>query len=99
MDLTVRDLFTALGMLFMGTGVYVALDRRVTRMEAIEHRVETIEKAFAAMQETATDAGKDIARMAAEMEAMGQRILTLEGTVTTGIGQVLTELRAQRPGA
>lgn len=99
MDITTRDVLTVLGLIFMGTGVYVAIVQRVTRMEALQHRVETLEDRTDALEERGGRSGEALARMAAQLEAQGLRILALEGAVRDGIGEVLEELRARRPNA
>lgn len=90
MDL--REALTIAGGVFGLVGVYVALDRRVTRMEAIEHRVQTMEAAVLTLTNKASTLGEGLARVAAQLEA-------LSSTVEGGIEQVLAELRSGKADA
>lgn len=90
-----REVLALIGMASGLVGVYVALDRRVTRMESIEHRVVTLETAVLALGTKVGSSGEAMARMTAELEAQGVRILALEGAVQQGIAQVLAEIRAR----
>ena len=91
MDITTKDVLTALGMVFMGTGVYVALVQRITKMEALTYRVERLEALTGELQENSTT----LAVLVSQVEEYGKRITALDGTVTNGIAAVLAELRAK----
>jgi len=89
MELTLRDALYALGLVFTGVGVYVALVQRLTRLEALVDRVEKIEGAINQLEVEGGKTGKQLAGMQAELHALGKR-------VDEGIAAVLAAVRSLR---
>lgn len=98
MDITTRDVVSLLGLLGMGAGVYVAIVQRVTRMEALVHRVEQVEDDVADLQRKGGELGEALATLTSDLRHASMRIGALESTVSSGIAQVLEELRKRVPG-
>lgn len=95
MDITTRDVVSVLGLLFMGASVYVAIVQRVTRMEALVHRVEAVEDKVHDLEQLGASAGNSLASIAATMKAYEKRIEALEETVHSGIAEVLEAIKAK----
>jgi hypothetical protein len=88
-ELTLRDVLYALGLLFMGVGVYVAVVQRLTRLEALVDRIERVEQRVDDLEEEGREAGKQLAGMRSELTALGKR-------VDDGIAAVLAAVRSLR---
>ena len=96
MEITTRDVLTVIGMAFMGVAVYIALLQRVTRLEGLERRVTDTETDVKELQRDRGTADREMGELKVALEALGRRVLALEGAVDSGFDAVLAELRAQR---
>ena len=88
MDITLRDVLYALGLLFTGVGIYVALVQRLTRLEALVDRVAKVEVNVAVLEAEGGKTGRQLAGMEAELAALGRR-------VDEGIAAVLVAVRSR----
>lgn len=98
MDFTTRDALTIIGILGGLVTVYSNLDRRVTRLEAMNHRMSVVEQAVLQLAGKAGASGEALAGVQATVEGLIGRVTSLEGAVEAGIGEVLTLLRTRVPG-
>lgn len=93
-----REILAALGLVGAIVGVWVTLDRRVTRLEAMNHRMTVVETAVLQLAGKTGDSGEALARVQATVDGLVGRVESLEGEVQSGIGQVLALLRTRVPG-
>lgn len=79
-------------------GVWLALDRRVTRLEAMNHRMTVVETAVLQLAGKAGASAEALSGIEATVAGLSARVGALEASVESGIGEVLSLLRTRVPG-
>lgn len=82
-----------LGLFTTIVGVWVTLDRRVTRLESMNHRMTTVESAVLQLAGKVGTSGEALAGIQSTVTGLVGRVESLEGAFQSGIDEVLNLLR------
>lgn len=93
MEITIRDVLVLVGMLGQAVGLWVILDRKVTRLETLMERVKKLEELTEDLDDQQAETNTAVSVLTTQVTAIARDLGELKGQMGNGFRDLMGGLK------